>query len=75
MTRQEHIDHAMILIHGCPIRRWTYEGLYQDLIGKEITGSPLEEAGFTIYPTWEELIIKLKPWLASDEVFNEWIKK
>jgi len=75
MTRQEHINHAKILIDNILINRYQYEGLYHDLIGKRIEYSPLEEAGFTIYPTWEELIIKLKPWLATDETLKEWFKK
>ncbi len=75
MTRQEHIDHAKILINGILINRWQYEGLYSNLIGKKIDYSSLKEAGFTIYPTWEELIIKLKPWLATDETLKKWFKK
>lgn len=74
MTRQEHIDHAVIGLSSeylfC-ISRQQYEALYGNKIGQPAPGGFI---GFDYYPTWEEAVISQKPWLASEETMAEWFK-
>lgn len=73
MTRQEHIDHSIVSISGVMFPCRFYEVLYYELIGKPVSKySEFAEIGFDVYPTWDELIIKFKPWLANDEEFAKW---
>lgn len=78
MTRQEHIDRAVVGVsteYMLPINKWQYQGLYGDRIGKPVDEySDFAEMGFTVYPTWEEIVIKQKPWLESEETMAEWFK-
>lgn len=76
MDRHDYIrNHRYVLLFGNMVMtRGMYEVLYEELIG---TATPedcswREEHGFEVYPTWEEIIIKLSPWAASDEDFALW---
>lgn len=81
MTRQEHIDHAVVGLDShvmLPLKRYQYEGLYGHLIGKPV--NPYDCYGdyigatFKTMPTWEELVVSQKPWLESEETMAEWFK-
>ena len=53
MTRQEHIDRAVILVNGVAV-------------GKRLWPILCPNSSF------EETLFQFKPWLASDEAFEEW---
>ena len=76
MTRLEHISSALVGLgpHGqIPVGPVGYEYLYGHLVGKPCpVHGHFGEMGFKVYPTWEELVVKLKPWLANDEEFAKW---
>lgn len=81
MTRQEHIDHAVVGLDSqimLPINKRQYEGLYGDQIGKPVNRygcyGDYIAAKFEIMPTWEELVVSQKPWLATEETMAEWFK-
>jgi hypothetical protein len=76
MTREEQINATIIGLgdYGAiPVGPRSYSVLYGDLIGKPCPEyGQFAEMGFKVYPTWDDLVIKMKPWLANDEEFAKW---
>lgn len=59
-SRQKAIDRTTVLLEGMPMGRAVYE---------------LVRENWETLPPWEEVVLEAKPYLRSEESFEEWRRK